>query len=285
MDQSHAAPSEAAHSVSMSRETPPAPPGGFEPPTHGLGKAKRASFKRFHLAPDGHIVAGQMRFRVVRPEPFCTACPIQKRPVRGQKMGQKMGHFRDLRRVRRGSHGGRSRGDVTTSSYKGSRHAGRLPSLRRGSNPHVISRRRSGTRPRVGHARPVGTANHQGPPGPSGGQTIPCWRSRHQERQPGRRSHRGSAPQPWRRAPHRKGWPSPRFADTNDPAKHAVAAEAQSTALRYFALDGADHECHEAQARMILRYIAWRNRNAEEKALRELVKRATLPDAALATSS
>ena len=52
--------------------------------------------------------------------------------------------------------------------------------------------------------------------------------------------------------------------------------EAQFTALRYFALDGTDHESHEAQARMIRRYIAWRNRNAKDQALRELVKRANV---------
>ena len=52
--------------------------------------------------------------------------------------------------------------------------------------------------------------------------------------------------------------------------------EAQLTALRYFALDGTDHETHEAQARMIRRYIAWRNRNAQDKALREFVKRANV---------
>lgn len=52
--------------------------------------------------------------------------------------------------------------------------------------------------------------------------------------------------------------------------------EAQFTALRYFALDGTDHESHRAQARMIRRYIAWRNRHADDKALRELVKRANV---------
>lgn len=52
--------------------------------------------------------------------------------------------------------------------------------------------------------------------------------------------------------------------------------EAQFTALRYFALDGTDHDSHEAQARMIRRYIAWRNRNAKDEALRELVKRANV---------
>ena len=32
---------------------------------------------------------------------------------------------------------------------------------------------------------------------------------------------------------------------------------------------------------MIRRYIIWRNRNAQDKTLRELVKREILPDAAL----
>ncbi len=52
--------------------------------------------------------------------------------------------------------------------------------------------------------------------------------------------------------------------------------EAQFTALRYFALDGTDHESHEAQARMIRRYISWRNRNAQDRALLDLVKRANV---------
>lgn len=52
--------------------------------------------------------------------------------------------------------------------------------------------------------------------------------------------------------------------------------EAQFTALRYFCLDGTDHESHEDQAFMIRRYIAWRNRNAKDESLRELVKRANV---------
>jgi len=52
--------------------------------------------------------------------------------------------------------------------------------------------------------------------------------------------------------------------------------EAQFQALRYFALDGTDHPSHEAQSRMIRRYIAWRNRNAHDKALTELIKRANV---------
>ncbi|HXN58938.1 MAG TPA: IS630 family transposase [Acidimicrobiales bacterium] len=52
--------------------------------------------------------------------------------------------------------------------------------------------------------------------------------------------------------------------------------EAQFTALRYFTLDGTDHESHEAQGFLIRRYIAWRNRNAHNETLRELVKRANV---------
>ena len=49
--------------------------------------------------------------------------------------------------------------------------------------------------------------------------------------------------------------------------------EAQFQALRYFTLDGTDHRSHEEQNSMIRRYIIWRNRNAHDKTLRELVKR------------
>ncbi len=52
--------------------------------------------------------------------------------------------------------------------------------------------------------------------------------------------------------------------------------EAQFQALRYFALDGTDHASHAEQASMIRRYIIWRNRNAHDRALRELVKRANV---------
>jgi len=52
--------------------------------------------------------------------------------------------------------------------------------------------------------------------------------------------------------------------------------EAQFQALRYFALDGTDHPSHHEQGRMIRRYITWRNRNAHDRALRELVKRANV---------
>jgi transposase len=50
--------------------------------------------------------------------------------------------------------------------------------------------------------------------------------------------------------------------------------EAQFTALRYFALDGTDHDSHRAQASMIRRYIAWRNRHVTDPALRKVVRRA-----------
>ncbi len=48
--------------------------------------------------------------------------------------------------------------------------------------------------------------------------------------------------------------------------------EAQFQALRYFTLDGTDHRSHEEQNSMIRRYISWRNRNTQDKTLRELVK-------------
>jgi transposase len=52
--------------------------------------------------------------------------------------------------------------------------------------------------------------------------------------------------------------------------------EAQFQALRYFTLDGTDHKSHDEQNSMIRRYIIWRNRNAHDKTLRELVKRANV---------
>jgi transposase len=52
--------------------------------------------------------------------------------------------------------------------------------------------------------------------------------------------------------------------------------EAQFQALRYFTLDGTDHDSHATQSRMIPRYIAWRNRHATDRRLRELVNRANV---------
>jgi hypothetical protein len=57
--------------------------------------------------------------------------------------------------------------------------------------------------------------------------------------------------------------------------------EAQFTALRYFTLDGTDHASHHQQASMIRRYIAWRNRNAHDRRLRESSTEQRLPDASL----
>jgi|tagenome__1003787_1003787.scaffolds.fasta_scaffold20854853_4 hypothetical protein len=45
--------------------------------------------------------------------------------------------------------------------------------------------------------------------------------------------------------------------------------EAQFTALRYFALDGTDHESHHERASMIRRYVAWRNRHVTDPELRK----------------
>ena len=52
--------------------------------------------------------------------------------------------------------------------------------------------------------------------------------------------------------------------------------EAQFQALRYFALDGTDHNSHTEQASMIRRYIIWRNRNAHDRRLHEVVNRANV---------
>jgi len=51
--------------------------------------------------------------------------------------------------------------------------------------------------------------------------------------------------------------------------------EPQFTALRYFTLDGTDHQNHREQARMIRRYIAWRNGHVTDPKLRKVIKRAS----------
>lgn len=51
--------------------------------------------------------------------------------------------------------------------------------------------------------------------------------------------------------------------------------EPQFTALRYFTLDGTDHQNHAEQGRMIRRYIAWRNLHATDPRLRKVIKRAS----------
>jgi transposase len=52
--------------------------------------------------------------------------------------------------------------------------------------------------------------------------------------------------------------------------------EAQFTALRYFALDGTDHASHKDQARIIRRYIIWRNNHAYGERLRRIVAKANV---------
>jgi transposase len=52
--------------------------------------------------------------------------------------------------------------------------------------------------------------------------------------------------------------------------------EPQFTALRYFTLNGTDHDSHREQASMIRRYIAWRNRHANDPQLRKIVERAEI---------
>jgi transposase len=51
--------------------------------------------------------------------------------------------------------------------------------------------------------------------------------------------------------------------------------EPQFTALRYFTVDGTDHDSHREQAQMIRRYIAWRNRHVTDPKLRKVIKRAS----------
>ena len=53
-------------------------------------------------------------------------------------------------------------------------------------------------------------------------------------------------------------------------------AEAQFTALRYFALDGTDHATHQEQGSMIRRYIIWRNNHAYDERLRCIVDKANV---------
>ena len=64
------------------------------------------------------------------------------------------------------------------------------------------------------------------------------------------------------------------YAPTN--ASWLNRIEAQFTALRYFAVDGTDHSSHGEQASMIRRYIAWRNRNARDCRLGQIVNRANI---------
>jgi transposase len=56
--------------------------------------------------------------------------------------------------------------------------------------------------------------------------------------------------------------------------------EPQFQALRYFCLAGTDHPDHATQARLIRRYIAWRNTHADNPRLRELVRHANTANVA-----
>jgi transposase len=59
-------------------------------------------------------------------------------------------------------------------------------------------------------------------------------------------------------------------------ASYLNRIEGHFAALRYFTLDGTDHSSHAEQASMIRRYINWRNRNAHDERLREIVNRANV---------
>jgi hypothetical protein len=59
-------------------------------------------------------------------------------------------------------------------------------------------------------------------------------------------------------------------------ASYLNRIEGHVAALRYFTLDGTDHPSHQQQASMIRRYITWRNRNAHDRRLREIVNRANV---------
>ena len=52
--------------------------------------------------------------------------------------------------------------------------------------------------------------------------------------------------------------------------------EPQFKGLRYFCLDGTDHPDHATQARLVRRYIAWRNHNADDTKLRAVVSTANV---------
>jgi len=74
------------------------------------------------------------------------------------------------------------------------------------------------------------------------------------------------------RLPGNRAWPVLRGRGRGNASP--LPDEAQFTALRYFTLDGTDHASHAEQASMIRRYIAWRNRNAEDREPRRIVNRA-----------
>jgi len=82
-------------------------------------------------------------------------------------------------------------------------------------------------------------------------------------------------------APGRPALPAP--ADAAAPALDIyrnVRIEAQFQALRYFCIAGTDHPDHATQARLIHRYIAWRNSHLDNPRLRQLVRRANTANVA-----
>ena len=64
------------------------------------------------------------------------------------------------------------------------------------------------------------------------------------------------------------------LADVPTNASYLNRIECHFTALRYFALDGTDHQSHEEQSSMIRRYIARRNRHKDDEVVRAISLRA-----------
>jgi hypothetical protein len=81
--------------------------------------------------------------------------------------------------------------------------------------------------------------------------------------------------QPWRLQASKNRTtflPFARYLRSLYPLDTRIAAQFQ--ALRYCALDGTDHASREEQARMIRRYLGWRNPHADDEKLPEIVARA-----------
>jgi hypothetical protein len=76
-----------------------------------------------------------------------------------------------------------------------------------------------------------------------------------------------TAPRSWRAG-------NVELADTPTNCSWLNRIEAQFQALSYFTLDGTDHASHHEQASMIRRYLAWRNRHADDPRLQKIIDRA-----------
>jgi len=63
-------------------------------------------FFTVHLVPYGRIVAGQRRFWVVPPEPFCTAFPSRNGPSEGKRWDKRWDTFASFGGVAGHTHGG-----------------------------------------------------------------------------------------------------------------------------------------------------------------------------------